>query len=146
MPQAGRRGEALRYQRVGRRRRRENCGSELLTVKLRYKQPEGDTSTLIEVPVDDPLAPVAECGSAGESPRPADSRDFEWAAAVAAFGMVLRDSQFRGQAGFDLVLELAQGAKGKTRADAGRNSSILSSRRSRFARIWRFLPAGPSTP
>jgi len=31
---------------------------------------------------------------------------------VASFGMLLRDSQFRGQSNFDMVLELAQGAKG----------------------------------
>ncbi|MCZ6598490.1 MAG: VWA domain-containing protein [Planctomycetota bacterium] len=74
---------------------------ELLTVKLRYKQPEGDTSRLIEVPVRD------EGGSWAES-----SVDLQWASAVAAFGMVLRDSPYKGDLSLELALELAFGAAG----------------------------------
>lgn len=92
---------------------------ELLTVKLRYKLPEGDTSTLFEVPFNDPRpGPQGGVGGAGSSPAPPpslpqSSRDFNWASAVAAFGMLLRDSQFRGQANFDMVLELARAAVGE---------------------------------
>lgn len=92
---------------------------ELLTVKLRYKLPEGDTSTLFEVPFNDPRpGPQGGVGGAGSSPAPPPSmpqasRDFNWASAVAAFGMLLRDSQFRGQANFDMVLELARAAVGE---------------------------------
>lgn len=97
---------------------------ELLTVKLRYKLPEADTSTLVEVPINDPNSPVSGVGSqAPPSARPAMSRDFNWAAAVAGFGMILRDSQFRGQASFDMVLELAQGAKGEDKA--GRRQEFI---------------------
>ncbi|MBS0262153.1 MAG: DUF3520 domain-containing protein [Planctomycetes bacterium] len=46
-------------------------------------------------------------------PRHGDSRDFNFAAAVAAFGMILRDSQYRGQANLDMVLELASASKGE---------------------------------
>jgi Ca-activated chloride channel family protein len=99
-------GEGLRYQRIG-IARDGGVDHELLTVKLRYKQPEADTSELFEVPTVDPVRSPNIAGNL----KP--SRNFEWAAAVAAFGMVLRDSQHRGQAGLDLVLELAQGAKGE---------------------------------
>jgi hypothetical protein len=99
-------GDGLRYQRFGIVAEGER-GNELLSVRLRYKQPEEETSALVEVPV---RVPEFE-RHVDPSQRP-NSRDFQWASAVAAFGMVLRDSQFRGQAGLDLVLELAQGAKG----------------------------------
>jgi Ca-activated chloride channel family protein len=53
------------------------ASSELLTVKVRYKQPDGDVSSLIEVP-------FADRGAAAGSP------DFSFAAGVAAFGLALR--------------------------------------------------------
>jgi Ca-activated chloride channel family protein len=74
---------------------------ELLTVKLRWKQPEGETSTLLEVPLSD-------CGGAFE----AASADFRHAAAVAAFGMILADGQGRGDATLAMVARTAVGALG----------------------------------
>jgi len=81
---------------------RTTGGGELLTVKLRYKQPQGDTGRLIEVPVRD------NDRSYGRA-----SEDFKFAAAVASFGMVLRDSEFKGSSSFDGILELAQESKGR---------------------------------
>ncbi|MBM3297174.1 MAG: DUF3520 domain-containing protein [Candidatus Aminicenantes bacterium] len=75
---------------------------ELLTVKLRYKEPDGDTSRLISRTVVD----------SGLSPEKT-SDDFRFAAAVAQAGLLLRDSEFKGQASIDDVLDLARGAKGK---------------------------------
>jgi Ca-activated chloride channel family protein len=75
---------------------------ELLTVKLRWKKPEGDTSTLLEVP-------LAEQGAAFDA-APADLR---FAAAVAAFGMILRDSEHKGTATLALVAEVAGSALGR---------------------------------
>ncbi|MEM7351173.1 MAG: von Willebrand factor type A domain-containing protein [Acidobacteriota bacterium] len=86
--------EPLRYQRPAELADVADSG-ELLFVKLRYKLPDEDTSTLISVPVvDEGLAfDVA-------------SDDLHLAAGVAAFGMLLRDSQYRGAADFDLASEL----------------------------------------
>src|SRR4029078_3593056 len=70
---------------------------ELFTLKLRYKQPDGDTSKLIEHPVKD----------SGKAYREA-SGDFKFAASVAAFGMTLRRSQHRGTITLDGIKELAQ--------------------------------------
>jgi Ca-activated chloride channel family protein len=82
-------------------------GGELLTVKLRYKAPESDTSRLLAVAVKD--------GDQG------DDDDARFAAAVAAFGMLLRDSEYKGSASFGQVLELARGGlghdQGGTRAE-----------------------------
>jgi Ca-activated chloride channel homolog len=73
--------------------------SELLTVKLRYKQPDGETSKLLSVAYL--LRPdLAE-----------PNGDLKFASAVAAFGMLLRDSEHRGNATFELVLRLAGESK-----------------------------------
>jgi Ca-activated chloride channel family protein len=79
--------------------------NELLTLKLRYKQPEGEKSSLLEFPLVDETT-----GSARSS------IDFDWSAAVAAFGMILRESAHRGSADFALVLELANDGLGKDEA------------------------------
>jgi Ca-activated chloride channel family protein len=69
---------------------------ELFTLKLRYKQPDGDTSKLIEHAVKD----------SGKAYREA-SGDFKFAASVAAFGMTLRHSQHRGTITLGGIKELA---------------------------------------
>jgi len=76
------------------------ASDEVLTLKIRYKLPSEDTSSLLEFPVKMP----EEVGNL--------SGDFQFAAAVAAFGMILRNSQYRGQAGYEMVLELARAGKG----------------------------------
>ncbi|MFO0824707.1 MAG: VWA domain-containing protein [Gemmataceae bacterium] len=77
-----------------------NAPDEWLTVKMRYKQPEGETSK--------ELSKVLPGKALG-----ADlSDDFRFAAAVASFGMILRDSQFRGAMTYAGVLEEAQGCIG----------------------------------
>ena len=78
-----------------------DASAELLTVKLRYKEPDGTTSRLLEFPVTDGGVAYAKA-----------SDDFKFAASVAAFGMILRDSPHKGQVTFDGVLELAQEGKG----------------------------------
>ena len=76
----------------------------MLTVKLRYKQPDADQSKLLEVAVTDSGRRFGE-----------SSCDFKFASAVAAFGMILRDSPHRGTATFDAVLELAEDGRGTDR-------------------------------
>ncbi|MDV6032041.1 MAG: VWA domain-containing protein [Phycisphaera sp. RhM] len=71
--------------------------NEAMTVKLRYKQPDGDTSTLIELSAKDNEQAFAKADS-----------DFRFAAAVAAFGMQLRQSEFAGDWTLRNVLEVAQ--------------------------------------
>ncbi len=78
--------DALRYQKQKSLADSE-FDDELLFVKLRYKQPEGDVSTLIVEPV---LASGADFQEL--------SGDTRWATAVAAYAMVLRDSPYKGTA------------------------------------------------
>ncbi len=75
---------------------------ELLTVRLRYKRPDEDASVPFEVPVKD----------AGEAFDDA-SGDFQFAAAVAEFSLLLRRSQYAPKANWDSVREIAAGAKGE---------------------------------
>jgi Ca-activated chloride channel family protein len=73
----------------------------MLTLKLRYKQPDGDKSALIETPVKDGGGTFAK-----------SSRDLKFASSVAAFGMILRDSPHRGRATYPAVLEWAEDGLG----------------------------------
>lgn len=73
--------------------------TEAFVVKLRHKAPDGDKSTLREIPVGD----VAKSYDKA-------SEDFQFASAVAAFGMLLKQSPFKGQSSYALVEELAQSA------------------------------------
>src|SRR3989338_8294574 len=67
----------------------------LMVVKLRYKEPAGDTSQLLTqaLSAKDGLSPV--------------EGDVQFAAAVAEFGMLLRTSEFKGEASYDHVLTAA---------------------------------------
>jgi Ca-activated chloride channel family protein len=75
--------------------------NELLTLKLRYKAPDGDTSQLVSFPVTDSGKKFSQA-----------SPDFVWAAAVAQFGLLLRDSTHKGNATMASVLEMAQSSRG----------------------------------
>ena len=75
--------------------------NELLTVKLRYKQPNSDTSERIEVPV---LTSEIDKQS---------SKDFQFAMSVAMFGQLLKESDFKGNATYQDVLKLAKAGIGK---------------------------------
>jgi Ca-activated chloride channel family protein len=72
--------------------------NELMTVKVRYKQPAGETSTLVSVPVAARLSTAAH--NAG------------FAAAVAEFGMLLRASPYRADATWEDAAKLAREHRG----------------------------------
>ncbi len=74
---------------------------ELLTVKLRYKSPGSDTSQLLTHVVKDEGKKLD-----------AASVDFRWAASVAGFGMLLRESPNKGNANYSSLLDLAQSSRG----------------------------------
>jgi Ca-activated chloride channel family protein len=84
---------------------RDPKSSELLTLKVRYKEPAGDVSRKLEFPLMDTGARFA-----------AASSDFKFAAAVAEFGMILRDSPHKGAGSLDDVIAWAEAG---TESDAG---------------------------
>jgi Ca-activated chloride channel family protein len=75
---------------------------EMMTVKLRYKPPKEEKSKLIEHPVIDADISLER-----------SSANFRFSAAAAGFGMLLRDSKFKGDITYESVIELAKKSKGK---------------------------------
>lgn len=74
----------------------ESANKEMLTVRLRYKQPEGDTSTEFREPFTDNGQTFDEA-----------SGDFQFAAAVAEFGLLLRNSEHADEAHYEHVINRA---------------------------------------
>ncbi len=75
--------------------------NETVTVRLRYKEPDGRKSRAIERTATDGGGAFADA-----------SGDARFASAVAEFGMILRDSSLRGKASIEHVIEAASNAKG----------------------------------
>jgi Ca-activated chloride channel family protein len=90
----------LKYQKVKPQPGGRYAG-ELMTVKLRYKDPAGQTSKLISRPVSDNDASPARL-----------PEDLRFASAVAEFGLLLRNSEHKGSSSYRQVLELARNSKG----------------------------------
>jgi Ca-activated chloride channel family protein len=93
----------LKYQRVPQENLTEHAKSgEMLTLRVRYKEPEEDESRLLEFTAKDSDSRFGKA-----------SADFRFAAAVAAFGMILRESPHRGRVTLAAVEEFTAGALGK---------------------------------
>jgi Ca-activated chloride channel family protein len=93
--------DSLKYQQNTERLSKSSNTDEILTVKFRYKAPDGDVSKLIVHPVKDKQIPIART-----------SDNFRFAASVAQFGMLLRNSEFKSNASYNDVISLARKAKG----------------------------------
>ncbi len=93
--------DPLKYQTSHEPFSESNFDEEIMTVKFRYKEPDGDISKLIEESVIDKHVSLN-----------ATSDNFRFAASVAEFGMLLRNSEFKSGASFGSALAMAAGAKG----------------------------------
>jgi len=91
--------DSLKYQ-TNERKALANT-NELMTIKLRYKKPDEEKSKLISHPVMDKQTALANT-----------SDNFRFAAAVAEFGLLLRNSAFKQQATYNQVVSLAKSASG----------------------------------
>jgi Ca-activated chloride channel family protein len=76
--------------------------NEIMFLKFRYKRPEEEQSRLIEQPVPFHLLTLADT-----------SPDYRFSASVAGFGLLLRDSQYKGSLTYPSVLQLAESAIGQ---------------------------------
>lgn len=92
--------DALKYQKT-KSSAQNNFTGEIMNIKLRYKKPDGNKSALIEHPLKDENISFT-----------ATSDNFRFAASVAAFGMLLRNSQYKGNADFSSIKQTAQSALG----------------------------------
>ncbi|QDT72018.1 vWA domain-containing protein [Lacipirellula limnantheis] len=75
------------------------ASDELLTLKIRYKAPDGDVSSKLEFPINDAGQTFAQA-----------TDDFKFASAVASFGMLLRNSEHKGNATYAAAAEIAEAA------------------------------------
>lgn len=91
-------GIELKYSKVEPSNTRFNA--ELLTVKLRYKEPKADQSKLLTMGLMD-------SGNGIDSA----SENMKFAASVAQFGLILRDSRYKGSANVGSIVALANSAK-----------------------------------
>ncbi|NQX97655.1 MAG: von Willebrand factor type A domain-containing protein [Flavobacteriales bacterium] len=92
--------DPLRYQKNEIEKTSNN--NEILTVKFRYKAPQGKKSKLIVRHLKGKLVPFAK-----------SSNNFKFSAAVAEFGLLLRNSKHKVNASYTQVIKLAKSSKGK---------------------------------
>ncbi len=95
--------DPLKYQRpsIAQIGKETEFGDELLTVKVRYKEPTKETSELLNVAVKKDLGRLAEM-----------SGDFNFASAVAGFGMLITDSSHKEQLSHGMIIAAAKKGKG----------------------------------
>jgi Ca-activated chloride channel homolog len=80
-------------------------GDEVMMVKLRYKKPDATKSQLITMPIKDLHTELSNASDA-----------FKFSAAVAVFGMLLRESEFTGNYAYKDAIALARASMGKDEA------------------------------
>jgi len=78
-----------------------NTSDEMVTVKFRYKSPDGNKSKMKQVALRD--QPIAFLKT---------SNDFRFSSAVAEFGLLLSGSAFKQQADYNSLITRAKAAKG----------------------------------
>lgn len=103
--------DPLKYQAI--EKRLATNTNEVMTIKLRYKKPDSDISSLITQPVIDNHIAMEKT-----------SDNFRFSAAVAEFGLLLRNSEYKQQASFSQVNQLAKSAKGND--ENGYRSEFIS--------------------
>nr|WP_294905964.1 von Willebrand factor type A domain-containing protein [uncultured Lacibacter sp.] len=93
--------DELKYQQPA-KNKKSGLKNEIMTVKFRYKEPASDVSKLIVHPLLDEKIPFEKT-----------SENFRFATSVAQFGMLLRNSEFKGNASYEKVLRQATGSIGE---------------------------------
>jgi Ca-activated chloride channel family protein len=96
--------DPLKYQGAGRNNvtAGNSYQNEYLTIKIRYKKPDGVTSMLMEKPVKNYVNDMEDT-----------SENLRFAASVSEFGMILRNSEFKGSSSLDEAARLAKSARGE---------------------------------
>jgi Ca-activated chloride channel homolog len=76
--------------------------NEVATLKLRYKEPDADQSNLMTTTV-----------KTSDRKNHMESDNLKWSASMAQFGMLLRNSEYKGTTTYEAAISLAQSAVGK---------------------------------
>ncbi|GIJ95325.1 hypothetical protein CAPN002_25430 [Capnocytophaga stomatis] len=103
IPADGKNEDTLRYQNQQLNEKAKK-GNEIAFLKIRYKKPDSKSNKSIEVsePIDFQVKEISKT-----------TDNFRFAASVAEFGMLLRDSEFKAEASYQQVIDLAKNALGK---------------------------------
>ncbi|WP_111685562.1 vWA domain-containing protein [Winogradskyella tangerina] len=92
--------DKLKYQKTKTTSASKN--DEMLTIKFRYKKPKGERSILITHTISDEGLELAQA-----------SNNFKFSAAVSGFGLLLRDSKFKGNTTYEMIRTLAKQGQGE---------------------------------
>jgi Ca-activated chloride channel family protein len=92
--------DELKYQQTT-KNKKSGLKNEIMTIKFRYKEPDANESKLIVHPLLDEKIPFEKT-----------SENFRFATAVAQFGMLLRNSEIKGNATYEKVIRQANAAIG----------------------------------
>ncbi|WP_336516750.1 vWA domain-containing protein [Pollutibacter soli] len=91
--------DSLKYQKTDKSKKQESTwAKEMMNIKIRYKKPDEDQSKLL-------VHPVLYSGTDWKK----TSENFRLASAVAGYGMLLRNSEFKGNISYSKVLEILSG-------------------------------------
>ena len=93
--------DPLKYQ-DNKKKKTSSFNNEIVTIKFRYKAPDGNQSKLIVHSVNNDSIPFKNV-----------SDNFRFAASIAGFAMLLRDSEYKGNAKFSTILQIAKSSLGK---------------------------------
>ncbi len=104
--------DPLKYQHE-KKKKSSSFSNEIVTIKFRYKAPGGNESKLIVHPVNNVSLPSANV-----------SDNFRFAASVAGFAMLLRNSEYKENAKYSMVLQMADASLGKD--DEGYRKEFVS--------------------
>ncbi len=102
------------------------ASGELMTIKIRYKAPDGNESKLLSRAVP---------GDAARTDLDDTSVDYRWAAAIAAFGMALRESPYRGNMSWSQIRALAAAAVGRDAAGYRKQAIALIDTASKLPKV-----------
>ncbi|NCC22183.1 MAG: VWA domain-containing protein [Alphaproteobacteria bacterium] len=99
--------DETRYAQAEEHKADTDFGDEYGFLKIRYKNPDSDTSKLITTPI-----PAKEFSPQRNERSATQWRNTTWSTAVAGFGQILKGGKYTGDFSYDDVIELAQSAKG----------------------------------
>ena len=104
--------DPLKYQH-DKKKKSSSFSNEIVTIKFRYKAPGGNESKLIVHPVNDVSLPAENV-----------SDNFRFAASVAGFAMLLRNSEYKENTKYSMILQMAGTSLGKD--DEGYRKEFIS--------------------
>lgn len=117
--------DALRYQKTEKTSKQESSwANEMMNIKVRYKKPDEDQSKLLVHPVVYAKADWRQT-----------TENFRLASAVAGYGMLLRNSEYKGNISYRKVLDMLSGVMNSDKEGYRREFLTIVEKTARLNRI-----------